>query len=277
MEESNRGILLYANNNSKCNYVKQAYALALSIKIKNANEKVALLTSGDVEHDSVFDHIIKVPVNSNISHLHAESRANMYQLSPFNETIVMDVDMLVTHGLEQYWNYLKRYSLFFTTNVKTFRGENINDTVYRKTFIENNLPNVYNAFYYFKKDRIAYDFFNLQQTILADWKEYYRKFAPKRTQKWPSMDVTSAMALKIMGIEDQTTDKKDDTITFVHLKTRIQNFLKSPNSIAEMFNQTIDLKGNVFIGNFRQANIVHYVEDNLLTDKNIKVLEELYA
>ena len=66
--------------------------------------------------------------------------------------------------------------------------------------------------YYFKKDRIAYDFFNLQQTILADWKEYYRKFAPKRTQKWPSMDVTSAMALKIMGIEDQTTDKKDDTI-----------------------------------------------------------------
>ena len=80
-----------------------------------------------------------------------------------------------------------------------------------------------------------------------------------------------------MGIEDQTTDKKNDTITFVHLKTRIQNFLKSPNSIAEMFNQTIDLKGNVFIGNFRQANIVHYVEDNLLTDRNIKVLEELYA
>ena len=46
-----RGILLYANNNAKCDYLKQAYALALSIKIKNANEKIALATSADVSYD----------------------------------------------------------------------------------------------------------------------------------------------------------------------------------------------------------------------------------
>ena len=129
-----RGILLYANNNAKCDYLKQAYALALSIKIKNANEKIALATSADVSYD-VFDKIIKIQHNDKLTMLHPENRTQFYDISPYDETIVMDVDMLVATDLENYWKFLNKFDLYFTSNAFTYRNKVVTNNFYRKTFV----------------------------------------------------------------------------------------------------------------------------------------------
>jgi len=273
----NRGILLYANNNAKCDYIKQAYALALSIKIKNAKEKVALVTSEDVQY-TIFDEIIKIPANTSLTHLHSENRVGFYDITPFDETIVMDVDMLVTQDMTQYWNYLSNFNLYFTTNTFTYRNKSIQSNYYRKMFTENNLPNVYCAFYYFKKnkEKSTYHFFNLQNEINSKWEIFYKRYAPKRTQKWPSMDVSSSIAMKILGLEDVSTDRHS-IIEVTHLKPMLQEFVKTPDRCSQYFNTYVDTKGDVYVGNFKQKGILHYVEQEMMTDKNIQCMEEIYG
>jgi len=269
-----RGILLYANNNAKCDYLKQAYALALSIKIKNANEKIALATSADVSYD-VFDKIIKIQHNDNLTMLHPENRTQFYDISPYDETIVMDVDMLVASDLENYWKFLNKFDLYFTSNAFTYRNKVVKNNFYRKTFVLNKLPNVYNAFYYFKKTKENWQFFNLQNEIIKYWKDYYKRYTPKRTQQWPSMDVTSAIALKVLGLEDYAVHNQD-TIPVVHLKPKIQGFVNPPKLCSDIFNTYVDQKGDIYVANFKQHGIVHYVEPQMLTENNINMLEKIY-
>ena len=65
----------------------------------------------------------------------------LYHVSPYEETIVMDTDMIVLQDPSSWWTFLSNYDLFFTSKVYTYRGEIVKDTYYRKTFIANELPN----------------------------------------------------------------------------------------------------------------------------------------
>ena len=51
------GICLLAQNNSTTNYVKQAYALALSILAQSPNTNISLITDDDVPYN-IFDKVI---------------------------------------------------------------------------------------------------------------------------------------------------------------------------------------------------------------------------
>ena len=51
--------------------------------------------------------------------LHPENRTQFYDRSPYDETIVMDVDMLVATDLENYWKFLNKFDLYFTSNAFT--------------------------------------------------------------------------------------------------------------------------------------------------------------
>ena len=129
-----KGFVVIAQN-SQADYVLQACLLAMSIKA----------TQTEAEYISLFDVIKEIPWNDSASDKEwkVDNRWKLYHASPYDETIILDTDMLVLQDLENWWTFLKNYNLFFVSNVYTYRGELITSDHYRKTFTANSLPNLY--------------------------------------------------------------------------------------------------------------------------------------
>jgi hypothetical protein len=113
-----KGVVLFASNNHKINYVKQATFLAKRIS-KYMDLPTSIVTDVDINDkypDSVdaFDEIILV---NNLKHNYASkryndgslsnrvlnfnngNRADAYFLSPYDETLVMDTDYVVCNSI----------------------------------------------------------------------------------------------------------------------------------------------------------------------------------
>ena len=85
-----KGYLIYANNNSKCNYVRQAYALSLSIKYFNKDAHVTVVTENTLceRLRAGFDDVIvpnKAPISQSV--LNSEQRIHAYNISPYLKTM----------------------------------------------------------------------------------------------------------------------------------------------------------------------------------------------
>ena len=268
-----KGFCILAQNNTKTNYVKQAYALALSIHKFNQNQKVTLLTNDQVpeEYQAVFDQILPIKWYDDDTNesWKIKNRWKIYHHSPYKETIVLDSDMLCCSNIEHWWERLNNFDLYYTSEVKTFRGEFASNDYYRKTFVANDLPNLYSAFHYFKKTEACKEFYMLQQQIVQNYKTFYQKFTPKKTQDWCSIDVSAAITAKILGYDKSITDC---SANFVHMKPRLQNFENPPDKWTDLLYSTIDNNNNLLVGNYKQSGFFHYVEDEFLTDELIERL-----
>ncbi len=100
-----RGILLIATGHS--NYYKMAAVLAASIRC-NDNLPVCLVTDATIpEREKHLFDIVKAPVikyntqsypggSKRVEHI--RNKVHMYDYSPFQETIFLDVDQIVIHG-----------------------------------------------------------------------------------------------------------------------------------------------------------------------------------
>ena len=272
------GFCLLAQNNSEVDYIKQAYALAVSIHKFNKGQNVSLITNDEVpeKYKSVFDKIIDIPWTDQAKDTNwkIENRWKVYHASPYEHTIVMDVDMLILHDITHWWKELKKRNLFFVSNVKNYRNENVTTRYYRKTWDENNLPNLYSAFYYFKKSDEAHEFFKLLEIIMINWELFYGRFAGNYYQKWCSMDLSCSIASKIL---DNTLNITDPTsfITFTHMKPHCQNWHEVPSKWTTVLGGYFTKDKTMMVGNFLQRNILHYVEPEFLTDRLISRLESV--
>ena len=272
----NKGFCLLAQNNSKTDYVRQAYALALSLHLYNKDQKISLITNDIVpkEWQSVFDQIIPIPWTDSAedSEWKIENRWKVYHASPYDETIVLEADMLITSDITHWWNELGKQDLFFVSNVRTYRDEVITNRYYRKTFDANELPNLYSALHYFKKGDTAKEFYNLLEIIVNNWALFYSKYAPNEYQKWCSIDLSAAIASKILGNERDITNP-NSFITFTHMKPLIQGWYNKPEKWTPVLGKYFTDEHNLFLGNYLQTRVLHYVEDSFLTDELIEKLE----
>jgi len=270
-----KGFCLLAQNNSKTNYIRQAYALALSLHLYNKDQKISLITNDDVpnEWQSVFDQIIPIPWTDSAedSDWKIENRWKVYHASPYDETIVLEADMMFTSDITHWWKELEKRELFFVSNVRTYRDEIITNRFYRKTFDANNLPNLYSALHYFKKGETAKEFYNLLEIIVNNWALFYSKYAPNEYQKWCSIDVSVAIASKILGNEHDITDT-NSFITFTHMKPIVQGWYNKPEKWTKVTGKYFT-EGKLFLGNYLQTRVLHYVEDEFLTDELLEKME----
>lgn len=277
MSNSN-GFCLLAQNNSNVDYVRQAYALAVSIHKFNKGQSISLITDDPVleEYKSVFDNILPIPWTDQAKDTEwkIENRWKVYHVSPYEHTIVMDVDMLVLHDITRWWDELEKKDLFFVSNVKNYRNETVTSRFYRKTFDENNLPNLYSGFYYFKKCDKALEFFKLLELIMINWELFYSTFASNRYQSWGSFDLSCSIVSKIFDNVLEITDPTS-CITFTHMKAHCQGWNEIPTNWTNVLGTYITTNNTMLIGNYLQHNILHYVEPEFLTDRVIKQLELL--
>lgn len=274
-----QGHLIFAQN-SNIDYVKQAYALALTIKKHNKINSVCLVTNDDVpkKYAKVFDHIIDIPWGDSASKStwKIENRWKLIYASPYDETMVYDSDMLLTNSNDKLWKYFEEKDLVLTSKVLDYKGNIIQDTILRKCFVENKLPNVYFGFHYFKKTTRAYEFYKWLEIITKNWQEFYAKFTPKSTQKFCSMDVTSAIAVKILNAEYEFTIPAR-LPNFIHMKKELQGWTDYDESWQSSLIWNLTKTGQIKLSYYDQIGLFHYTEDDFLTDEILKILENLHV
>lgn len=271
-----RGFCLLAQNNGTTDYIRQAHALALSLHMFNKDQKISLITNDIVpeEWQEAFDQIIPIPWSDNAadSDWKIENRWKVYHASPYEETIVLEADMLITSDITHWWKELSKRELFFVSNVRTYRDELVTKTYYRKAFVSNDLPNLYSAIHYFKKGDTAKEFYNLLEIVVNNWALFYSKYAKENYQNWCSIDLCAAIVSKILGNEKDITDPKS-FVTFTHMKPRLQGWYNIPDKWTKVLGKYFTDEGVLFLGNYAQTRVLHYVEDDFLTDEIIEKLK----
>lgn len=258
--------------NSDVDYVQQACVAAMSIKVSNPTSKIALITNDQVpsKYTELFDHIVDIPWNDEATESvwKVENRWKIYHATPFDETAVIDTDMLVLNDLSHWYELLQDKDLFYVDKVLTYRGNLADNTYYRKAFRNHHLPNLYAGFHWFKKSDQAHKFFKVVETIMHNWELFYGQFAGgKYFQKWPSIDVSSAIAAKILHCENDIT-LKTSFPTFTHMKLHNQGWDKLwVDSWQKQLGVYFDDDCNLTIGNYTQSGIFHYTEDDFCNNE----------
>jgi hypothetical protein len=267
-----KGFLIYAKGSD---YLKQAYLCTLSIKASKNSYPVTIVTD-DVSRvtTDVYDNVIEVPWKDNdTTRYQTSSRWKNYHATPYDETIVLDSDVLVLQNIDKWWEFLEKYDIFFPSRVYTYRNELVTSDYYRKAFVVNHLPNLYSGFHYFKKSDKSKEFFEWLELISNNWELFYGKMCSEYYPKVPSFDISVAIASKILGVEHVITNKKIDFLRFTHMKPRLQgwNYPKDlwTNQVGVYLRPNLDL----IIGNFYQTGIFHYVENEFVTSNMIECYE----
>lgn len=277
-----RGYLILAQNAKDHNYVKFAYALALSIKgTQSTVNNVSLVTNLSripKKYREVFDKILPIPWNDSAakSDWKIENKWKYFHMTPYDETIVLDADMIFPQDISHWWDVLSQKEVWITTNPRTFKGDIIKSTYHRKTFISNNLPNIYTAFMYFKKTKMSAEMFKMTEIIFNNWERFYYNYLETDRPKFLSGDVAYAMAIKMLGIEDECTGNLESLPTFTHMRGLAQDIGEDlinaewPMSIPTYYSDDCSFK----IGNYQQTLPFHYHIKTWLTDDIIEKLEK---
>lgn len=279
----NKGYLVLAQNNSKTDYLRQAYALALSIKNSQSSVNgISLATDVEKrdipqEYFQVFDEIVGIPWMDHAANStwKIENKWKYYHMTPYHETVILDTDMLFPEDVSHWWDHFSSRDIWIADRPLTFRGEVITSTKYRDAFVSNELPNVYTAFMYFKKDRLAAELFSLIEIIFNNWERFYYDYLDENRPKFLSGDVAYALAIKILGIEDECFSRLDFP-TFVHMKSHLQGIKE--DQITDDWTLHIPTyfqkDGRFKVGNYQQKHPFHYHVKTWLTDSMITTLEE---
>lgn len=265
--------------NSHSNYVQQACVCAMSIKATNPDSNICLITNDTVpsEYVQLFSDIVEIPWGDKAKKTSWKvgNRWKIYHACPYENSIVLDTDMLVLDNITKWWNFLQHQDLYYVSRVKTYRGEWANNDYYRKSFRIHNLPNLYSGFHYFNKSEFAHEFYNHLELVMNNWELFQEQFVGgKYFQKDCSVDVSSAIVATILDCGEQITSKIEHP-TFVHMKAHSQNWKKMISSrwqdqVGVYLNSNLQLK----IGNYQQNGIFHYTEKDFLTSRIEKTYKQ---
>jgi hypothetical protein len=272
------GYLIIVSTSKEHDYLQMAYALALSIKNTQAPgyNNVALVIDdtslvNQLNSPWVFDHVIEWDQET-----FWDGRSWMDELTPFENTVCLDADMLFTKDYSYCAEYfIENSELYIANTAYTYRGDEITSDEYRKTFTKNSLPNLYSFYTFFKKNsKQAKEFFTLGRYILKNPVEFSNLFLTEHKPKVVGTDEAFALAAKILDIQDEISYP----LAFprvVHMKPLVQNWPWPANKWSDHVGFYLNREGQLKIGNYQQYDIVHYVEKDTINVELINILEEV--
>lgn len=276
-----RGFLTFAQN-STTDYVRLAYALALSLKATQTEVPylAICITPGQIipaDYKWAFDEIIEIPWGDAAldSDWKLENEWKAYHMTPYRETIKLDCDMLFLENIDTWWDTLAQQDVWMATTALTYRGDVVTSDYYRKTFTANNLPNVYTAFMYFRHSDTAYQVFEMAELIYQNWSLFTYEYMDEPRPTEVSTDVVFALAIKLLDLEQECT-RPGTFPNFVHMKTQLQGWdinrvtEQWTDHIGTYFTDDLELK----IGRFRQLAPLHYHIKSFITDEMIELYEQ---
>ena len=161
-----KGVLIFAFNNEQIDYEKIAKLNALMIKY-NMDVPVHIITDAGTDvaigkrHYKDFNQVLSF--NNGL-------RWNSFELSPFDETLVLDADYLIMNDrLNAVWGN-KSELMINTDIVPLFAGEFIEN----KRVDESGITMAWATAIYFKKTKLPKYFFNIMKHVSENYL-YYRQ------------------------------------------------------------------------------------------------------
>jgi hypothetical protein len=272
------GYLIVISTSDEVDYLELAYGLALSIKHtqKPGYDQVALVTDDieavkELNSSWVFDHIIEWNQET-----FWDGRSWMDQLTPFDNTVCLDADMLFLRDYSHWIDYfIANTELYVTNKSYNYRGEIIDSDEYRRAFTKNDLPNLYSLYTFFKKDsELAREFFTLGRYIIKNPTEFSNTFLSEYRPKVVGTDEAFALSSKLLDIQDEISYELEFP-KVVHMKPLLQNWPWPANAWSDHIGFYLNRKGQLKLGNYQQYDIVHYVEKDKINKEMINILEEL--
>ena len=305
-----RGYITIAQRSGKINYLRMAYALALSLKATQSevSDLTVLVTPGTKvpkKYAEVFDEVIEIPWGDDAEAFEwkIQNKWKVYHLTPYEETVLLDCDMVFPTDVSYWWDTLYERDVWFTTTPMTYRGTPVVPGAYREDFIVNDLPMIYTAFAYFRQCQEALDLFDVVKQVYHAWGFLRMNYKYRRSSddvlydmmnrtggnfsshmrwgwthffrnfpRYASGDLAFSIATKIMGKEGQFTQ---DGIfpTFTHMKPRDQGLPTTSDDWRKMLMCTLRDDASLLVGNYRQRYPFHYVEKDWLTQDMMTKLE----
>lgn len=199
-----KGYVIIAENTPTTNYLQCAVVLAKSLKKVMPECSITLLTAEDnVVPLRLFDAVMIIPVSAGTDQYKISNDVMAYSLSPYDETIKLESDMIIPRSIEHWWDVLGQQDVVVSTTIRNFKGEISDCRVYRRFIDDNGLPDVYNAITYFKKSPDAEKFFSIIKNVADNW-DQYKATLKCNPQEEVSTDWAYSIACHIMGVENTT-------------------------------------------------------------------------
>ena len=201
-----RGFVIMAQDTEKVSYTNCAKALEISIKRVMPNANVTIITTdmlpyGDVDPNSDWK---------------LANDWQVYEASPYDETIKLEADMFIPKNIDYWWDILSLQDMVVCNKIRDFKGEISTARGYRRFIDDNNLPDLYNAITYFKKSDTAEQFFKIVRNVFENWEEYKAILKCNQNEK-VTTDWAYAIAGHIIGIEKITLPTFTD-FSMTHMK-----------------------------------------------------------
>ena len=201
-----RGVVIMAQDTAEVSYTNCAKALAASIKRVMPNENVTIITSDMLPYGDLGGYA---------------NDWQVYEASPYDATIKLEADMVLTHNIAYWWDILSINDVVVANTIRNFKG-NISDCrVYRKFIDDNNLPDCYNAITYFKKSDTAKQFYEIVRNVFENWEEYKLTLKCNPSEE-VSTDWVYALACHIVGVE-KTMLPNFTEMSMIHMKRYVND------------------------------------------------------
>jgi len=248
-----RGYIIPAFNTADVDYVECARTLAQSLRYQHPDVKICLLSNENVQ-DSLFDYVRVVEDLGGYL-----NDWQVYNASPFHETVKLEADMIVTGPFEHWWTLFRHFDVWVSTGCRNYKDDASTSRLYRKIFDSNQLPDVYNAITYWRVSPLAKNFFTTVKNLMNNWSSVqnslvYGKCEPVNT------DLAYAIAIAFMG-EEQFISMNGPQIT--HMKPAINN-LTAKDWSKQLVWEIIS--GQVRLNGFSQSGLLHYHVKDLARD-----------
>jgi len=227
--EKSRGAVLFAFNTTTIDYIKIAVQSAQLID-NFLNLPVTLITDADVKHE-IFDqiirvnHVVKNSKNCDQTEWRNADRYTAYDLSPYNETLLLDSDYLIFD--------CSLLTLFEVTS--DFRLQHNNHMIGEESnFVMGmtSLPYIWATVVLFKKTLRSKQFFDLVGRIQRNY-EYYKLLYNIRERNFRN-DYAFTIANSILNGYELGQDQSNpwNMVSFHQLIKKIE--IKNNNLIVKL-------------------------------------------
>ena len=257
-----RGYVIQANTDTE---FKQAELLCDSIKTKNKDASVTLITRLEVESES-FDNIKQYAFHSL-----NETRQNDYQLywsSPYDYTIAIDCRSIVMENQDALWEYLiDHHSICFPMQCKDYRMSPLYDkkfTVYREDY---KLRKVYSSMFYFDKSEDSLRYFKLLDPISKDWRDVENSmFAKQHISLQYEPDMVHTIVANRIDVDVFPYD--NNVLSYIDMRTVLKDgMLKTDNNWTSMFSIWSTNGKKLKLQNYAVNSVLYYHEDEFYKEE----------
>jgi len=185
-----KGVLVFARNNGHVDYVKQAAFLAKRVK-KYLNLPTSVITDSvnylNEAYPDVFDQVIPVEyVNDDNHRLYFDGaltkksanfknrmRSNAYDSSPYDETLLLDSDIVICNDMFKSCFDSKNNFLIYKDADDLAKVRDETEFTYISDF---GIDFYWATCVFFRKSRENKIFFDLVRHIQDEWPHYYRTY-----------------------------------------------------------------------------------------------------